>query len=87
MSAYTSEDVLGYVQKWSKPAQLKKLKTTEGVKEFYDDIEYGGTRVNVKFLTPFFDKVIQPALLLLPILQSIGCDTHQNHIEPTHHSY
>jgi uncharacterized membrane protein YcgQ (UPF0703/DUF1980 family) len=61
MSAYTAEDVLGYVQKWSKPAQLKKLKTTEGVKEFYDDIEYGGTRVNVKFLTPFFDKVIQPA--------------------------
>jgi uncharacterized membrane protein YcgQ (UPF0703/DUF1980 family) len=61
MSAYTSEDVLSYVQKWSKPAQLKKLKTDDGVKEFYTDIEYGGKLVNVKFLTPFFDKVIQPA--------------------------
>jgi uncharacterized membrane protein YcgQ (UPF0703/DUF1980 family) len=61
MSAYTAEDVLSYVKKWSKPAQLKNLKTTEGVKEFYDDIEYGGKRANVRFLTPFFNKVIEPA--------------------------
>ena len=60
-SAYTADDVLGYVQKWSKPAQLKKLKTTEGVKEFYSEIEYGGRLANIKFLNPFFEKVIQPA--------------------------
>ena len=61
MSAYTADDVLGYVKKWSKPAQLKKLKTTEGVKEFYSEIEYGGRLANVRFLNPFFEKVIQPA--------------------------
>ena len=61
MSAYTADDVLGYVKKWSKPAQLKKLKTTEGIKEFYSEIEYGGRLANVRFLNPFFEKVIQPA--------------------------
>ena len=61
MAAYTAEDILGYVKKWSKPAQLKKLKTTEGVKEFYSEIEYGGRLANVRFLNPFFEKVIQPA--------------------------
>ena len=61
MAAYTADDVLGYVKKWSKPAQLKKLKTTEGIKEFYSEIEYGGRLANVRFLNPFFEKVIQPA--------------------------
>ena len=61
MAAYTADDVLGYVKKWSKPAQLKKLKTTEGVKEFYSDIEYGGRLANVMFLNQFFEKVISPA--------------------------
>ena len=61
MASYTAEDVLGYVQKWSKPAQLKNLKTAKGVKEFYSEIEYGGRLANVRFLNPFFEKVIQPA--------------------------
>ena len=61
MAAYTADDVLGYVKKWSKPAQLKNLKTAKGVKEFYSEIEYGGRLANIRFLNPFFEKVINPA--------------------------
>jgi integrase len=53
--------VLENVKKWSKSAGLKKLKTAEGVGEFYNDIQFTGNLKNVKFITPFFQQTIADA--------------------------
>lgn len=52
------ENILNSVKKWSKLAGLKKLKTTAGIAEFYNDIQFTGNLKNVKFITPFFEHTI-----------------------------
>jgi integrase len=54
-------DILNSVKKWSKSSFLKKLKTTAGIAEFYNDIQFTGNLKNVKFITPFFEHTIANA--------------------------
>ena len=55
------ENILNSVKKWSKSSGLKKLKTTDGITEFYNEIGFTGNLKNVKFLTPFFEHTIANA--------------------------
>ena len=55
------ENILNSVKKWSKSAGLKKLQTTAGIGEFYNDIQFTGNLKNVKYITPFFEHTIANA--------------------------
>ena len=55
------DNILNSVKKWSKSAGLKKLQTTAGIGEFYNDIQFTGNLKNVKYITPFFEHTIANA--------------------------
>jgi integrase len=55
------DNILNSVKKWSKSAGLKKLKTADGIGEFYNEIQFTGNLKNVKFINPFLENTIADA--------------------------